>query len=115
MRAWVHEARRIFCDRLVNREDYIWVNGLLKTTQSITLPDLEWSSLFRTDSSDPSTNELVIFCDFLVPGADPKVSSLTLTVTTAMTPHIPHMCLALDLRGDRRSEGVGGSCGGVFD
>jgi hypothetical protein len=109
-KAWVHESRRIFCDRLVNSHDYQWVNKLLQTTL-LCHTAIEWRTLFPTSSDDLieashaddhrlASDDLVIYCDFLYPGADPKVCSLA----PAPPQETNSVCVPSGVRGDQRLE-----------
>jgi dynein heavy chain len=55
---------RVFQDRLVDKTDKGWFKDLVMSTMSRQL-DLNWSEVV--------TIEPIIFGDFLVPGADPKI------------------------------------------
>jgi len=61
---WLHESARVYRDRLVNQSDCDWfdekADALLKKH-------------FETSMKDIVTTERLIYGDFLVPGADPKV------------------------------------------
>ncbi|KAJ7552868.1 hypothetical protein O6H91_06G073600 [Diphasiastrum complanatum] len=61
---WLHEAMRVFQDRLVNDEDRRWFSKCLADQLSENF-QLSWQNVI--------TWEPVMFCDFLIPGAEPKV------------------------------------------
>jgi len=63
-RLWVHETSRVFRDRLVNAEDRAWVDSLLQNVLA-TFLHLDWSKVVPRGR--------VIYGDYMVPGADPKV------------------------------------------
>eukprot|EP00741_Cyanophora_paradoxa_P002452 tig00000076_g2377.t1 len=64
VRLWCHESLRVFSDRLVNNEDRDWFRNLLKG---------QMRKHFSMEWDDVVTTERLIYGDFLVPGADPKV------------------------------------------
>lgn len=64
VRLWIHECMRVFQDRLVDKEDRAWFKSLLMSTMSQKL-DCNWD--------DVVTIEPIIYGDYLVPGADPKI------------------------------------------
>lgn len=64
VRLWIHECMRVFQDRLVDKEDRGWFKNLLMSTMSQKL-DCNWDEVV--------TIEPIIYGDYLVPGADPKV------------------------------------------
>nr|AML30859.1 axonemal inner arm dynein heavy chain 3 [Marsilea vestita] len=61
---WLHEAMRIFQDRLINNEDRTWFSKTLS---------IQLEKQFNVQWSDVITHERLIFCDFLVPGAEPRI------------------------------------------
>ncbi|GMI07902.1 hypothetical protein TrRE_jg5473 [Triparma retinervis] len=64
-RMWVHESRRVFADRLINKTDTNWFDGLLKEQMDKNMDGMDW---------DPMVTEMEIICgDYMVPGADPKI------------------------------------------
>lgn len=117
-RAWVHENRRVFGDRLINADDRVQFNRLLQG-QLLKHTDITWKATFSGprgaapepveegeegadddaavaaaaaaataeaatengggteggdgDDGDAEVDESVFICDFLVPGADPKI------------------------------------------
>eukprot|EP00615_Pteridomonas_danica_P016588 CAMPEP_0114385844 /NCGR_PEP_ID=MMETSP0102-20121206/6268_1 /TAXON_ID=38822 ORGANISM="Pteridomonas danica, Strain PT" /NCGR_SAMPLE_ID=MMETSP0102 /ASSEMBLY_ACC=CAM_ASM_000212 /LENGTH=3026 /DNA_ID=CAMNT_0001542557 /DNA_START=949 /DNA_END=10026 /DNA_ORIENTATION=- len=108
-RAWVHECRRIFCDRLINDEDRNWFHNMVRE-KLVTHAKLSWDmvcthkvhehDLVDGDGSSVDGNggqneeamkkklmekqkqaevhgapsdEMIIFCDYLIPGADPRL------------------------------------------
>ncbi|BBN11637.1 hypothetical protein Mp_5g13570 [Marchantia polymorpha subsp. ruderalis] len=64
IKLWVHEAMRVFQDRLINNEDRSWFRNLL-ATQLQKYFDMKWDTLFSIDR--------VIFGDFFIPGAEPRL------------------------------------------
>jgi len=64
-RLWVHENRRVFQDRLVNSTDRSWFDELLKT-------NLE-SEVRQSWADVVGDRPTIIFGDYMVPGADPKI------------------------------------------
>lgn len=60
---WLHEAMRVFKDRLINDEDAQWLDQ--------TLAQL-LEKHFRLAWSDVVTTDRLLYGDYLVPGADPK-------------------------------------------
>ena len=64
-RLWVHENRRVFEDRLVNAGDRGWFNDLLRKHMEGEIKQ-QWGEVI----GDRPT---VIYGDYMVPGADPKV------------------------------------------
>jgi dynein heavy chain len=64
VRLWTHECMRVFQDRLVDKEDRGWFRNLLMSTMSQKL-DCNWTEVV--------TVEPIIYGDYLVPGADPKI------------------------------------------
>ena len=72
-RVWVHEALRVFHDRLVNDEDRKWFFGYAKEMIDTTL-GLKFDDVFK-DYSGGGTADLqvmrqLLFGDFMVPGAE---------------------------------------------
>ncbi|KAH8941010.1 hypothetical protein BDL97_14G015200 [Sphagnum fallax] len=61
---WVHEAMRVFQDRLINNDDKAWFKANI--TKQLKNFDLTWDFLF-------SKTERLIFGDFLVPGLEPRI------------------------------------------
>ncbi|KAL2653916.1 hypothetical protein R1flu_022044 [Riccia fluitans] len=64
IKLWIHEAMRVFQDRLINDEDRTWFKNIL-VAQLQKYFQIQWDSLF--------TFERVIFGDFFIPGAEPKI------------------------------------------
>eukprot|EP01038_Epipyxis_sp_PR26KG_P005424 gene5424-7514_t len=64
-RMWIHENTRVFGDRLINDEDKSWLKQTLENKME-QFTSLSKASLW-TERSD------VVCCDFMIPGADPKV------------------------------------------
>ncbi len=61
---WFHESCRVFQDRLINDEDRGWFKSLLT---------LKMKNDFDLEYGDVITKETIIFGDFIVPNADPKI------------------------------------------
>lgn len=64
LKLWYHESCRVFQDRLINTEDRAWFDSLLQE---------KMQKNFNLDYKDVITNDPVIFCDFMIPNADPKI------------------------------------------
>eukprot|EP01029_Cantina_marsupialis_P009143 TRINITY_DN2137_c0_g4_i1.p1 TRINITY_DN2137_c0_g4~~TRINITY_DN2137_c0_g4_i1.p1 ORF type:complete len:4119 (-),score=1448.16 TRINITY_DN2137_c0_g4_i1:93-12449(-) len=64
IRMWVHENKRVFQDRLINEQDRKWFDELLATTMK---------DRFKVEWDDIVTQDRLLFGDYLVPGADPRV------------------------------------------
>ena len=64
-RLWVHENTRVFGDRLINDEDKAWLKSTLAQELEKNTK-VSWKSLWEE-------NPEVTYCDFMVPGADPKI------------------------------------------
>ena len=64
-RMWVHESRRVFSDRLVNKADKDWFDDLLKQQMSTNLDGMDWETMIASKQ--------IICGDFMIPGADPKI------------------------------------------
>ena len=75
VRMWVHECSRVFRDRLVNDHDRDWFTGLLKSQLS--------DKLGMVPEEVIPEGEL-IFADFIVPGADPKLYTYVEDTSTLM-------------------------------
>ncbi|GLI62391.1 hypothetical protein VaNZ11_005010 [Volvox africanus] len=61
---WLHECSRVFEDRLINDDDHGWFRK-----QQETLLGQHFHAGYR----DVVTSERLIFGDFMIPGADPRV------------------------------------------
>jgi len=61
---WLHESMRVFRDRLVNQQDLKWFDD--KTSELVV-------THFDRKYEDVVTTERIIYGDYMVPGADPKV------------------------------------------
>ena len=61
---WLHEATRVFQDRLINDEDHTWFRKQITAMLSKHM-SREWGDVVDVDR--------LIFGDYMVPGADPKV------------------------------------------
>jgi dynein heavy chain len=61
---WYHESCRVFQDRLINDEDRSWFKNLLIE---------KMKAHFNLEYSQVVTAEPVIFGDFMIPNADPRV------------------------------------------
>lgn len=64
VRLWVHECKRVFEDRMVSVQDHDWFAALLHAAVT---------SAFGMDYDKVVRNTYLIYGDYLVPGADPKV------------------------------------------
>ncbi|DAZ96773.1 TPA: hypothetical protein N0F65_005771 [Lagenidium giganteum] len=64
IRLWIHECKRVFEDRMISQQDHDWFLQLLRTAL------LEF---FATDYSKIVLNEYLIYGDYLIPGADPRI------------------------------------------
>jgi dynein heavy chain len=63
-RLWIHEAMRIFCDRLINQDDIEWFQHLMVELSTRYLRmSMSYEELFAKP---------IIFADFLKPDADPR-------------------------------------------
>ncbi|KAF4030914.1 Dynein heavy chain C-terminal domain [Phytophthora infestans] len=77
-RLWVHEATRVFCDRLINDEDILKFGDRIREVTKKTLPDLDQVALFNDQPPPPSGSKdsapvpVNIFTTFATPvaGAD---------------------------------------------
>jgi len=65
VRAWAHESRRVFSDRLINAEDRGWFDKQLAEHIS-TKMKTKVEDIFSTEAIENS--DPLIFCDFLVQG-----------------------------------------------
>lgn len=63
LKLWYHECCRVFEDRLVNNEDRNWFQSLLKNN----------ISKFDVDSKAVFEHEILLYGDFGVPNAEPKL------------------------------------------
>jgi dynein heavy chain len=78
-RLWVHESLRVFHDRLTDDPDREWFFDTIKRLTEKHFPNVKFDKCFQHLDSDGDgsvdANELrkLMFGDFLVPGADPRV------------------------------------------
>ena len=77
-RLWVHESLRVFADRLTDEPDREWFFQMSKrlTEKHFDVPFDEVFARLDADGDgvvDPTELRRLMFGDFLVPGADPKV------------------------------------------
>ena len=78
-RLWVHESLRVFHDRLTDDTDREWFFETIKRLTEKHFPNVKFDRCFQHLDSDGDgsvdANELrkLMFGDFLVPGADPRV------------------------------------------
>jgi len=66
VRLWIHESTRVFADRFINDEDRKWFNDLIV---------LQVKEHFEMEYADLVEGRL-IFGDYIVPGAEPKLYQL---------------------------------------
>ncbi|KAG7391800.1 Dynein heavy chain 1, axonemal [Phytophthora pseudosyringae] len=64
IRLWVHECKRVYEDRMVSMQDHDWFRELMRSSVQ---------DFFQRDYEHVVTNEHLIYGDYLVPGADPKI------------------------------------------
>ncbi|OQR83181.1 sporangia induced dynein heavy chain [Achlya hypogyna] len=64
LRLWVHENKRVFEDRMVCAEDHSWFAELMATT---------CTGAFKMEFATIVTTPYLLYGDYLVPGADPKI------------------------------------------
>ncbi|KAL7993493.1 putative dynein heavy chain region D6 P-loop domain, dynein heavy chain, domain-2 [Plasmopara halstedii] len=64
IRLWVHECKRVYEDRMVSSQDHDWFRNLMGSTVKV---------YFEREVSQVVTREHLIYGDYLVPGADPKI------------------------------------------
>lgn len=72
-RVWVHEIRRVFADRLISYEDKGWFENLAKREGQKQL-GLDWDETVGVPGNPES---FLMYADFLIPGAEPKVRERT--------------------------------------
>ena len=73
-RLWVHEARRVFADRLVSVADREWFDGQLRAcVEGPVGPGAPGMGLAWSDVVRSAGGGRVLYGDYMVPGADPKV------------------------------------------
>jgi dynein heavy chain len=75
-RLWVHECTRTFEDRMVNEEDHGWFQNLV---------DSLLQKHFKTETKKVVTGEYLIYGDYMVPGADPKLYQEITDIPTLKT------------------------------
>ncbi|KAF1327364.1 Sporangia induced dynein heavy chain, partial [Globisporangium splendens] len=74
-RLWVHEAMRVFCDRLINDQDIVKLNDRIREITKKMLPDVDHVALFNdqppsaTDDTGANVNIFTTFA-IQVAGAD---------------------------------------------
>ena len=66
---WLHEATRVFCDRLVNTQDKAWFTDATRARMAKHMVPVD----DKLGYEQVVTQERLIYGDYLVPGADPKV------------------------------------------
>ncbi|KAG6966008.1 hypothetical protein JG687_00005084 [Phytophthora cactorum] len=64
IRLWVHECKRVYEDRMVSTQDHDWFRELMRSSVK---------KFFEREYDQVVTNEHLIYGDYLVPGADPKI------------------------------------------
>ena len=62
---WIHEARRVFADRLINKPDRQWFDNCLHT-QVTEHFQKDWKEVV-------GENDRIFYGDYMVPGADTKI------------------------------------------
>ena len=62
---WLHELQRVFKDRLINDQDREWFQDLQKKELTACC-STEWKDIM-------GETDRLVFCDFLIPGADPQI------------------------------------------
>jgi dynein heavy chain len=77
-RLWVHESLRVFADRLTDDQDRDWFFHLAKSLTEKHFKEKFGKVFARLDANkngdvDPTELRKLMFGDFMVPGADPKV------------------------------------------
>jgi dynein heavy chain, axonemal len=72
VRLWLHECTRVFQDRLVNDEDRAWFENQLREELEAHL-EASWDDIVDESQVDVNGKTRLMFCDFLVPGAEPRV------------------------------------------
>lgn len=68
-RVWLHESRRVFADRLISYEDKEWFEDLARREAERHFK-LDWEG---TVGVPGSPGNFIMYADFLIGGADPKV------------------------------------------
>jgi dynein heavy chain len=63
-RLWVHESVRVFEDRMVDEHDHHWFQELMAANVD---------QFFKLNWADVVPRERLLYGDFMVPGADPRV------------------------------------------
>lgn len=64
IRLWVHECKRVYEDRMISLQDHDWFRELMRSSTK---------EFFQREYDQVVTNEHLIYGDYLVPGADPKI------------------------------------------
>lgn len=75
-RLWVHELQRVFSDRLVDNDDAGWMFNTIRQTTERVFKESFGKVLGKSGKDKEVSNadlSRIMFCDFLVPGQDPKV------------------------------------------
>jgi hypothetical protein len=94
IRLWTHEALRVFHDRLTDDQDRVWLGKLLCEMLEAHFKETG-SKVFGmgrvTSDSLVVGMRGLLFGDFMVPGADPKLYKCVLLLEHA------HLVLALDI------------------
>jgi dynein heavy chain, axonemal len=72
VRLWLHECSRVFQDRLVNDEDRAWLEIQLREELDAHF-GASWEDIVDESQVDVSGKTRLMFCDFLVPGAEPRL------------------------------------------
>jgi len=77
-RLWVHETLRVFSDRLVDDTDKKWMFGIMQSLVEKHFKEKFAKVMGRLDKNkdgnvDYDEVRRLLFADFMVPGADPKI------------------------------------------
>ncbi|KAG2427037.1 hypothetical protein HYH02_014682 [Chlamydomonas schloesseri] len=78
-RLWVHEALRVYHDRLVDEGDREWIAATLRKTAEKNFPGCKFDALMARLAGEGSHGRVgaaslrrLLFADFTVPGAEPR-------------------------------------------
>lgn len=80
VRLWIHESQRVFKDRLINAADHTWFLKLQRTQTFQRFANFVSSDEVEKENMSQETvwnlivpDEKVLYGDYMVPGADPKI------------------------------------------